>query len=105
MRWLALVCILLFGAASTAQAAHLHGLGSDATKHHLQEPAASSPGAADEEHCPLCVAMHAVAPAAFVVASGALLPVAPVVRFGTERKASPAWHFSGFSRPPPRSQV
>jgi hypothetical protein len=99
-RWLVLAFTLLFGAVTTAQAAHLHRPAKPG--HHLQAPTVASPTADNEEHCPLCVAaMHAAMPVPSPV------PLAPGLRDATFEgqpahvKVETAWHFARFGRPPP----
>jgi hypothetical protein len=101
MRLLALFCVFLFGVVSTAQAAHLHGVSTDAGKHRVQAPAAGSQGPSDEEHCPLCVAMHSAFPASIKIAPVPVVATSSVVRLQAEQDVSSAWHFASFSRPPP----
>lgn len=101
LRALAVVCLLLVTVAGIAQAAHVHG---DWLPHHAAQ-AGSGPvqvGAAGEESCPLCVAMHSALPvASFEAALVALLLCASILA-KTGRKPDLPWHFAAFSRPPPR---
>lgn len=101
MRWVALVCALLFGVSSTAQAAHFHDLNSGSRVQQLQAPNGTSKSPADEEHCPLCVAMHWALPATMVVVVAASVSVTSLTRVCTELAAPAAWPFARFGRPPP----
>ncbi|WP_263356859.1 hypothetical protein [Acidicapsa ligni] len=78
-----LVCLLLLALLTFIQVAHVHTV------------------AADADHCPICVVMHAATPVAaaapaivFVVTLGSV-PV-PVVH-----SVSRPWHYTLFNRPPP----
>jgi hypothetical protein len=88
VRLLAMVCLLLVGGASTAQAAHIHGQWLPQTQ-------------GGEEHCGLCMAMHAALPVAMRVEPVRLALVARVAIEADERAAASSWHFAMFSRPPP----
>ena len=101
VRSLALACLLLVGAVSTAQVAHIHGDWLPKHDTHLGAPADASQTPGDEEHCPLCVAMHSALPISqpmepVQVELVAVLPPAAAL-------ALPAsvWHYAMFSRPPP----
>ncbi len=99
VRWLALVCALLFGSVSTAQAAHVH---KPATQgHHVQLPAAGTSSADTEEHCPLCAAVHAALPAPIPVAPSPALMQQAAVGLAGEDGLGCSWSFARFSRPPP----
>jgi hypothetical protein len=79
---------------------HIHGDWLPQARAQLHTPSDSSqPGG--EEHCPLCVAMHATLPVALQVGpTAALLQGARLVE--SERPAQDSlWHFALFSRPPP----
>lgn len=99
VRWLALVCTLLFGTVTTAQAAHLHKPARQ--DHHLQAPAAASQAADTEEHCPLCVAMHPALPAPMHVAPAPGLADEPILRPAPAYRTASSWSFARFGRPPP----
>ena len=104
VRGFALFWALLFCLASTAQAAHLHGLQRSDVGHQLQAPAASTGTPGDvggEEHCPLCVAMHSVLPAAMPVLQPPVLLRSEPVYAEVVLAGATAWHFPWFSRPPP----
>ncbi len=105
MRVLAMLCLLLVGGASTAQAAHIHG---QWLPHHAAqagEPmqAAQSPGG--EERCALCMAMHAALPVSMRVQPMRVALVAVAVAESADRVADSPWHFAMFSRPPPAAAV
>jgi len=102
-RWFALFCVLLLGGASTAQAAHTHGVAVAGVHQHWDSPETGTDGSTGEEHCPLCVAMHSAMPAQLPVAPAPVSVVVPVPHFCAERDVSAAWHFPSFSRPPPAS--
>lgn len=101
LRCVALFCAVIFAVASTAQAAHIHGIGLWSGTHKVQSPDGGSKPPADEEHCPLCVAAHWALPANLTVAPAPMLAMAVLPRQCTELHAHSAWHFARFSRPPP----
>lgn len=100
-RWVSLLCVLVFGVASTAQAAHIHGGGGAKGVHEVHAPTGGSKTAGDEEHCPLCIAVHWALPATMAAAPAPVLALAVQLRPLTELPAPVAWHFARFSRPPP----
>lgn len=77
------VCLVLLALVAVIQVAHVHSLVTDA------------------DHCPLCIAMHAVAPVA------AAATVVILIQVGTPgptlelRAILHLWHPSLFTRPPP----
>jgi hypothetical protein len=101
MRVLALLCLLVVGGVSVAQAAHIHGkwLPEHASKAGV--PADASQVAGGEEHCSLCVAMHSAMPVAERVGPVRLVLVDCVVAQAEEHAPEARWHFAMFSRPPP----
>lgn len=101
IRAVALFCLLLIGAVGTVEAVHIHGewLPHKAAELHAPPVNPGLPGG--EEHCPLCVAMHATLPVPMLTTPlppmwATALPVERVVA-GYESQ----WHFAMFSRPPP----
>ncbi|MDQ2924780.1 MAG: hypothetical protein M3R43_04400 [Acidobacteriota bacterium] len=100
LRLMAMLCVLLVGGISTAQAAHIHGqwLPQKAARASLAPDASEGQG---EEHCPLCVAMHSALPEVLQVAPE------PVQESGQRMVAhvlvapQKLWSFAMFSRPPP----
>jgi hypothetical protein len=96
-----MLCLLLVGGASTAQAAHIHGQWlPDHAAHATQPPSAMQvPGG--EEHCGLCMAMHGALPVSMRLEPARLALVACVPVLADERVAESSWHFARFSRPPP----
>jgi hypothetical protein len=97
VRLLAMVCLLLVGGASTAQAAHIHGQWLPQHAAHASQPASATQTQGGEEHCGLCMAMHAALPVAMRVEPVRLALVARVAIEAEERAAASSW----FSRPPP----
>lgn len=77
------VCLVLLALLAVIQVAHVHPLDSDA------------------DHCPLCIAMHAVAPVAVAAAIIILVPVGTPVPVLEPRAILRHWHPSLFTRPPP----
>lgn len=79
----AMVCLALVALLAVLQVAHVHQVSTDA------------------DHCPLCIALHAAAPASvaaaiiILVQLGISLPVCKVL------PAARPWHPSLFTRPPP----
>jgi hypothetical protein len=101
MRMLAVLCLLLVGGASTAQAAHIHGqwLPHSAVKAAVPVSATQLPGG--EEHCLLCMAMHSALPVSMRLEPVRLALVSCTVAESADRLAASSWHFAMFSRPPP----
>ena len=98
---MAFACLLLVTAASSAQAAHIHG-------QWLPHQAAQVGSAADvsqvpggEERCPLCVAMHSALPVAVSLQPVQLVLVECRLATVVEQAHDSQWHFAMFSRPPP----
>ncbi len=105
MRVLAVLCLLLVGGASTAQAAHIHGQWLPHQAAHAGEPmqAAQSPGG--DERCALCMAMHAALPVSMRLEPIRVALVALPVAESADRVVDSHWHFAMFSRPPPAVDV
>ena len=104
MRWFAVLCVLFLGAASTAQAAHNHGSARTAAHQQWDGPSDGQNTPSGDEHCPLCVAMHSVLPAALPAAPGPPALVLLTISAPAERDVAADWHFARFSRPPPISR-
>ena len=77
------VCLALLALLAVVQVAHIHPLDSDA------------------DHCPLCIAIHAVAPVAVAAAVIILVPVGAPVPLLEPRAILRHWHPTLFTRPPP----
>jgi hypothetical protein len=101
MRAVALVCLMLVGGLSAAQAVHMHGqwLPEHAAKAGVPVSATQLPG--DEEHCLLCQVMHAALPVSMRLEPVRLALVHLVAPEADDRVAESLWHFALFSRPPP----
>lgn len=78
-----IVCLLLLALLAVVQVAHIHPLNSDA------------------DHCPLCIAIHAVAPVAVAASIIILVPVGASVPVLEPRAILRHWHPTLFTRPPP----
>jgi hypothetical protein len=102
MRALAMFCLLLVGAASVAQAAHIHGKWMPERASKVGVPADASQLQGGEERCSLCVAMHSALPVTEVV-EPVRLELVDCLLSTTEEHAAESrwWHFAMFSRPPP----
>jgi hypothetical protein len=100
LRSLALVCVLLVGGISTAQAAHIHGQWLPDTAKHATGQVGVVQGQG-EEHCSLCVAMHSALPMVEHDAPAPVLCVGQLV--GARAQSAPVKlrSFAMFSRPPP----
>ena len=79
------VCLALLALVAVIQVAHVHPLVTDA------------------DHCPLCIAMHAVAPVVAPAAVIILLLVGTPALILEPRAILHHWHPSLFTRPPPPS--
>jgi len=79
----ALVCLALVAMLTVAQAIHTH------------------PDAAAADHCPLCITMHTVVPAAASVAILLLVQFAMARTVFAVRAISRNWDSKLFTRPPP----
>lgn len=77
------VCLALLALLAVVQVAHIHPLESDA------------------DHCPLCIAFHAVAPVAVAAAIIILVQVGTPAPVLEPRSILRHWHFTLFTRPPP----
>lgn|SRR5581483_5198554 len=77
------VCLVLLALLAVVQVAHVHPLDSDA------------------DHCPLCIAIHAVAPVTVAAAIIILVPVGTPVPILEPRAILRHWHPTLFTRPPP----
>ena len=77
------VCLVLLALLAVVQVAHIHPLNSEA------------------DHCPLCIAIHAVAPVAVAAAIIILVPVGTPVPVLEPRAILRHWHPTLFTRPPP----
>src|SRR3954466_5778842 len=77
------VCLVLLALLAVLQVAHVHPLETDA------------------DHCPLCIAMHAVAPVVVAVAMILLIQVGTPALVLEPRSVLRQWHPSLFTRPPP----
>lgn len=97
---LVLFCALLFGAFSTAQAAHIHRGTAGAQQMLVHVPGIASQ-AEDEQLCPLCTAAQSVLPAMQPVPLGTLSVLAAVSFSAPPQPYGEVWHFARFGRPPP----
>lgn len=77
------VCLVLLALLAVVQVAHVHPLESDA------------------DHCPLCMAIHSVAPVAVAAAVIILVQVGTPVPVLEPRAIMRHWHPTLFTRPPP----
>ena len=77
------VCLVLLALLAVVQVAHVHPLESDA------------------DHCPLCIAIHAVVPVAVAAATIMLIQVGTPVPVLEPRAILRHWNPTLFSRPPP----
>ncbi len=93
--------LILLVFASLLQVAHIHGRwlpdAHPQVSTHLD--ASQLPG--DEEHCPLCVAMHSALPTEVRLEPAQTLLYSPATPPAVELAADSPWHFAMFSRPPP----
>jgi hypothetical protein len=77
------VCLVMLALLAVVQVAHVHPLETDA------------------DHCPLCIAIHAVAPVALTSAVVILVQVGTPVPVLEPRSILRHWHPILFTRPPP----
>jgi uncharacterized membrane protein len=77
------VCLVLLALIAVIQVAHVHPLETDG------------------DHCPLCIAVHAVAPVAVAAAVVILVPVGTSAPIVEPRAVLRHWHPILFTRPPP----
>ena len=78
-----IVCLVLLALLAVVQIAHVHPLESDA------------------DHCPLCIAIHAVMPVALAAAVVILVQVGTPVPVTEPRAVLRHWNPILFTRPPP----
>lgn len=83
MAWMAVLCLFLLALLAVVQVAHVH------------------PQETDGDHCPLCIVMHSVAPAAVAAAVIILVQVGTPVLVCEPRASVRPWLPSLFIRPPP----
>jgi hypothetical protein len=98
---MAILCLLIVGFVSSAQAAHVHGqwLPHQQTQADAAVNASQTPS---EAACPVCVAMHTALPVAAAVPATEMVAEEPMRAPATaDRVPDEAWHFARFSRPPP----
>ena len=77
------VCLVLLALLAVVQVAHIHPLNSDA------------------DHCPLCIAIHAVTPVTVAAAIIILVLVGTPAPILEPRAILRHWHPTLFTRPPP----
>ena len=77
------VCLVMLALLAVVQVAHIHPVNSDA------------------DQCPLCIAVHSVAPAAVAAAIVILVQVGAPVPVIEPRAILRHWHPTLFTRPPP----
>jgi hypothetical protein len=95
MRMIAALCILMITFMSAAQACHTHAETSSLkqTPHHNQAP--------QEDHCPVCMAMHSALPAALHLAPAPTLEIEPLSTVASDTLRTFRWRFEMASRGPP----
>jgi len=79
----AALCLVLLAFVSVLQVVHVH------------------PTASDADHCQICIALHAVAPAAVAAAVIVLVQLGSPVLVPAVADAIRWWHPTLFTRPPP----
>ncbi len=101
LRVIAFACLLVVAAASSAQAAHVHGklLPNQSTQVDGAADASQLPGS--EANCPLCVAMHSALPTVISLEPVQMVLVECKLAAVEEQRRDSQWHFAMFSRPPP----
>ena len=101
LRAVAFACLLLVAAASSAQAAHIHGklLPNQSAQVDAAADASQLPGG--EANCPLCVAMHSALPTVVSLQPVQMVLVECKPATVVEQRHDAQWHFAMFSRPPP----
>jgi hypothetical protein len=101
MRVLAVLCLLLVGGASTAQAAHIHGQWLPHKAAQAADPGQATQLPGGEEHCLLCMAMHTALPVTLRFEPVRMVLLRCIVPETPDHVAASPWHFDLFSRPPP----
>ena len=98
MRMIAALCILMITFMSAAQACHTHSEASSLkqSSHHNQAP--------QEDHCPVCMAMHSALPTALHLAPAPTLEVKPLSAVPSDTLRTFGWRFEMASRGPPAGQ-
>ena len=102
---LALVCLMVVGFASSAQAVHIHGEWLPHQAAQLDPAADSSQLPGGEINCPLCMAMHLSLPESEQLAPTGLVLVECKLATVVDRVPISQWHFAMFSRPPPTENL
>jgi hypothetical protein len=95
MRMIAALCILMITFMSAAQACHTHAEQSSLrqSSHHNQAP--------QEDHCPVCMAMHSALPATLHLAPAPTLEIEPLSAVVSDTSRAFNWRFEMASRGPP----
>lgn len=104
VRMLAVVCALLIGVASTAQAAHTHGELLPKNAPYAKSPLTASQLPPNEASCPLCVAMHSALPSAIASGTNAVAVAVRVDVGAVDHVVPLERHFARFGRPPPATR-
>jgi len=98
LRLIAIACVVLVGAMSIAQACHTHAEVSSLKQNsHDNSPA-------QNDHCPLCVAMHSALPVSLHVAPEPMLQIHALDSVAADAQRIFRWRFKMASRPPPANQ-
>ncbi len=98
LRLIAILCVLVVCAISTAQMCHTHA------EFSLQKQNSHNNGPIPEDHCPLCVAMHSALPVALHVAPEPMLQIQALDSVAADAERIFRWRFEMASRPPPVDQ-
>ena len=98
LRLIAIVCVLVVCAMSTAQVCHTHA------EFSLLKQNSRNNGPAPDDHCPLCVAMHSALPVALHVAPEPMLQIQALDSVAADAERIFRWRFEMASRPPPADQ-
>jgi hypothetical protein len=98
LRLIAIVCVLVVCMMSTAQVCHTHAELS-ALKQNSRNNAPTQ-----DDHCPLCVAMHSALPVALHIAPEPMLQIQALDSVAADAERIFRWRFEMASRPPPADQ-
>lgn len=100
LQMIAVVCVLVVCAMSTAQVAHTHAEFSA-----LKQQGSHHNGPAPDDHCPLCVAMHSALAAPQQFAPEPMLTMQRLDSVAAEAERIFRWRFEMASRPPPAESL
>jgi hypothetical protein len=93
-----MLCLLMVGFMSAAQACHTHSEFSSLRQ------GSQHPQPVPEDNCPICVAMHSALPTPLQLAAAPALEIRPLEQVASDTLRTFRWRFEMASRGPPAAQ-